>query len=404
MASMTLTAFDAALKEYYTKDKIENMVYKNNPLLTIISKMEDFVGDALPIPVLYGNPQGRSATFATASTNKAASKLVKFVLTRVKNYGLADIDREVILASKGNAGSFMDALTTEIDGVMHNLSRNLAIDLYRAGTGAICRVNNSSFATTLLDLVTDADAVNFEVGQVLVLDDADGGGTVRTGTLTVTAVDAEATSDQITLSGNISSGVSAVAQNDYIFVEGDYDLKIKGLQAWIPNSAPAATSFFGVDRTVHSRLGGLRYDGSALVIDEALINAASKVGRQGGKPDYCFMPFEQFSNLEKTLGSRVVYETVGEGELGFSAIVLRAPTGNIKIVADQNCPANRAFMLQMDTWNLYSLGPSPHMFEDEDGLRILRNATTDSYEVRCGYYANLGCKAPGYNCNISLAS
>jgi hypothetical protein len=33
MASgLNLTAFNAALKEHYTNDRVEDMVYKNNPL------------------------------------------------------------------------------------------------------------------------------------------------------------------------------------------------------------------------------------------------------------------------------------------------------------------------------------------------------------------------------------
>ena len=66
---LDLTSFAPALKSYYTRDKVENMVYKDNPFLAMVPKMEDFFGANLPIPIIYGNPTGRSAAFATAQAN-----------------------------------------------------------------------------------------------------------------------------------------------------------------------------------------------------------------------------------------------------------------------------------------------------------------------------------------------
>ena len=59
-------------------------------------------------------------------------------------------------------------------------------------------------------------------------------------------------------------------------------------------------------------------------------------------------------------------------------------------------------MLQMDTWKLYSLGKAPKIL-DHDSLKMLRESSSDAVEVRVGYYAQLGCKCPGYNVNIKLA-
>ena len=68
--ALDLTTFAAALKQHYTTDMVENMVYKDNPLLALIPKYEQFGGENLKLPIKYGIPQGRSATFATAQSNK----------------------------------------------------------------------------------------------------------------------------------------------------------------------------------------------------------------------------------------------------------------------------------------------------------------------------------------------
>jgi hypothetical protein len=400
--SLNLTTFAAALKQHYTNDRVENMVYKDNPLLAMISKMEQFGGKNLPIPIIYANPQGRSASFSTAQSNKGSSQLKDFVLTRDRDYSLASIDNETMEASKGDANAFLQAATVEIDGAIQSATRSLAISLYGTGSGSIGQVANGSFATTVLQLSDIESVTNFEVGQILQVSATDGGGSVRAGTLEVAGVDRDA--GTVTMTQNLSTGVAAIAQNDFIFVEGDYDAKIKGLRAWVPDSAPSSTPFFGVDRTSDVvRLAGVRYDGSAQPIEEALVDAAARVAREGGRPDHCFMSYDKFSDLEKALGSKVQYiDLKTKAEIGFRGMLINGPRGPIKIIPDQNCPSDRAFMLQMDVWKLYSLGKAPRIL-DSDGLKMLREASADAVEVRVGYYGQLGCRAPGWNANIKLS-
>ena len=64
--SQTVTTFDPLLKEHYDGQMVETLVYRDNPLLAAIPKKEDFGGRNYPLPVIYGNPQNRSATFSNA--------------------------------------------------------------------------------------------------------------------------------------------------------------------------------------------------------------------------------------------------------------------------------------------------------------------------------------------------
>lgn len=399
--SLDLTTFAAALKQHYTNDMVENMVYKDNPLLALMPKYEQFGGENLKLPIKTGIPQGRSSNFATAQANKTNTQLRAFLLTRDRDYSLASIDNETIEASKGNSNAFMEAATTEIDGAIESATRSLAIAMYGTGSGTIGQVAAGSTGTTF-QLKNVEDVTNFEIGMELVVSVANGGGVVKSGSVTVVGVDRDngvITVDPLTA----IDGGSGVATDDFVFVEGDYDSKIKGLRAWIPDSAPTSTAFFGVDRTADStRLGGIRYDGSDEPIEEALISAASRVAREGGKPDYCFMSYSKFADLEKALGSKVQYiDAHANAEIGFRGMLIHGPRGSIKVIADQNCPDDRAFMLSMSYWKLYSLGKCPKIL-DSDGLKFLRESNADAVEVRVGYYAQLGCRAPGYNANIKL--
>ena len=394
-----MTTFAAALKQHYTNERIENMVYKDNPFLAMVAKYEDFGGENLKLPIKYGIPQGRSATFSDAQANKTNTQLKAFLLTRQADYSLASIANETIEASKGNANAFMEAATVEIDGAIESATRSLAIACFGDGSGAIGQVlaTTSSVATFTLKQIDDV--TNFEVGMQLKLNATKTGssGTLSTA-VTVDGINRD--TGVITLSASAS-----LTANHFIYQEGDYDAKIKGLNAWVPSSAPGSTdSFFGVNRSADAtRLGGIRFDGSSLPIEEALIGGASRVAREGGKPDVCFMNYSNFADLEKALGSKVSYVDVkASPEIGFRGILIHGPRGPIKVIPDQNCPKDVAFMLQMDVWKLYSLGKAPKIL-DSDGLKFLRDSSADSVEVRVGYYAQLGCRGPGYNVRIALA-
>ena len=394
-----MTTFAAALKQHYTNERIENMVYKDNPFLAMVAKYEDFGGENLKLPIKYGIPQGRSATFSDAQANKTNTQLKAFLLTRQADYSLASIANETIEASKGNANAFMEAATVEIDGAIESATRSLAIACFGDGSGAIGQVlaTTSSVATFTLKQIDDV--TNFEVGMQLKLNATKTGssGTLSTA-VTVDGINRD--TGVITLSASAS-----LTANHFIYQEGDYDAKIKGLNAWVPSSAPGSTdSFFGVNRSSDAtRLGGIRFDGSSLPIEEALIGGASRDAREGGKPDVCFMNYSNFADLEKALGSKVSYVDVkASPEIGFRGILVHGPRGPIKVIPDQNCPKDVAFMLQMDVWKLYSLGKAPKIL-DSDGLKFLRDSSADSVEVRVGYYAQLGCRGPGYNVRIALA-
>lgn len=407
--ALDLTSFDAALKQHYTADRVEDMVYKRNPFMAIVPKMEDFGGRNLPIPIIYGNPQGRSKTFSNAKTRGAAtsSKLTDFVLTRVHDYSIATIDNETLEASKGDQNAFMTAAKTEIDGAINSLTRSLAVNTFRDSSSAIGQVNAtpSNATTWTLTLKQSSDVTNFELGQIINIWSAKSGGTQRSSdgsdvSWEIVAVDRDA--GTITLDGTYS-GSGTIVANDYIFVEGDRGLGISGLADWVPDSAPTSTLFFQVDRSVDkTRLGGLRMDGSALPIEEALIEADAKVNREGFYLDHFFMNPKKLGDLKKALGTKVQYVNVqANARVSFTGVQVDGEKGPITVLGDFNCPYDHCYGLAMEYWKLYSLGKAVRVI-DTDGLQMLRQADADGVEVRYGFYGNLGCRAPGSNIVITF--
>jgi hypothetical protein len=412
--SATTTTYADALKEYYTKARLANLFYGDAPLLANLKKSPKFPGSKLIVPTRYGIAQGVSATFATAKALSAStsSLIERFELTRVKKYVFATIENELLKASKGDEGSFVEALTEEIDSALLCGKRRLAWDAYRGGWGKVGVIGSVSGSD--ITLATTEDVVGFEKGMEIVFSSAESTATLRSATtLQVTAVNRA--TGVITCSAGITS-ITNTTTGDYIFYAGDRQnsatpsrLCLSGTEAWIPQSAPSTATFHAVDRTLDiTRLAGQRIDGRGAPVHEALIEARVQIGREGGKPTHVFLNHTYWAKLEKELGTKVRYSNdvaKNGANIGFNAIELVGPAGGIKVIADAYCPADTAFMLDMESWKMHFLDDMFSNVGDGggDGLEILRDADADQFESRWAFYGNLGCDAPGHNANVRLA-
>ena len=420
----------AALKELYTDDKdyMRDLVYKENPFLALLPKNESpdgFAGKYIPVPLEYGNPQGRSHSFANAQAQQTATSLVSFFVYVIQDYQLVTITNLLMEQTKSNAGAFVDAAKLQIDGGIRNITNNLAFELFGSGTatrGISSAASSQAGVTvggTVLPLTQANSIVAFEVGALLVASATDGGAP-STDTVMVVSVDRDAgiitgTASAATLSANWAIG-SAPA---YLTISGDLPLTgatstgsflaLSGLAAWIPSTSPASNdSFWGVNRSSDpTRLAGIRYNAAAYTIEEGITNALALLNREGGKPDLGVMDFASYAALVNSLGAKVQYVQVkhDEVEVAFEGITFQSAYGRITILADRSCPPQTCYLLTMDTFKLRSLGKVPHILTyGMEGLEGLRVGNADALEIRIGYYGNLICSAPGWNAVVSLSA
>lgn len=311
-----------------------------------------------------------------------------------------------MLASRTDKMSFLEGAKLVIDGAIRSVTNSLASALFRTGTGTIGKIGTIS--SGVITLTNAADVVQFEVNQVLQANATDGG-SPRAALGYVIAVNRTAGTVTVASSGLGGSAAtpSGWTAADFLLVQGDNNLKIKGLAAWLPATAPTTgDNFFGVDRSQDvTRLAGVRYDGSAQSIEEAVIDASSLLAREGGKPDVCITNFASYAALEKSLGSKVQYvDMKGPAEIAFRGIMINGANSMIKVFPDRNCQAQTAYLLQMNSWTLNSLGDAPQILRYGDGLEMLRVSNADAGEIRVGYYAMLSTNAPGFNSNVTLSA
>jgi len=412
MAFLDLTAMNAALKELYDGQVVEDLVYADNPFLAMLKKNTDFGGKYKPIPIVTGVSQGRSASFANAQTNQSAVQIESFFLTRLSDYSIATIDNQTMLASATDKMSFLEGAKLVIDGAIRSITLSLSSSIFRDGTGTIGQI--STIASGVIQLAAVSDVVQFEVNQTLEARTTSGGSTVSGDALGyVVAVNRNNGQITVALSmgGSPATPANWVASN-FLNVQGDSNAKISGLAAWLPgtdSTVNLATPFYGVTRSVdRTRLAGVVYDGSTQSIEEALIDASSLLAREGGKPNVAIMNYQSYAALEKSLGSKVQYIEAKPADsesasIAFRGIMINGAASLIKVFPDRNCQPQTCYLLQMESWALESLGDAPQILRYGDGLEMLRVYNADAGEVRVGYYANLRTNAPGWNANVKLS-
>jgi hypothetical protein len=404
---LNMTAANAVLKELYTDQVLQNMIYKDNPFLAMIPKNTDFGGKYKPIPIIISTSQGNSNTFATAQANISAGTLKSFLLTSTSDYAIAQIDNRTMLSAKTDKMSFIQTAKLLVDGAIRAATNRAAFALFGDGTGTIGLI--SDITSGVITLSSAQTVTQFEVNQVLACGTSSGG-TQRAAKGYVISVNRGAGTVTVsTTLGGTAATPTGWTNTEYLTTDGDLNAKMSGLAAWLPTTAPTASdSFYGVNRFADvTRLGGVRYSGATTgeTLEETIISASSLVAREGGRPNKLITNYTTYAALEKSLGSKVQYVTeefVNNPVINFRGIKVSGANTTIDVFPDRSCQGTKGYLLQMDTWALEGLGDVPMILKYGDGLDMLRVYNADSSELRVGAYGNVACNAPGWNCNITF--
>jgi hypothetical protein len=432
------TSSVAVLKELYVdnSDYLRDLVYAKNPTMALMPKNESsdgLAGKYIPVPIQYGNGQGRSHTFLNAQGNQSPNQYSSFFVYVVQDYQLVTITNLLIEQTQSNAGAFVDEMKRQVDGGIKNLSNNMAFELFGSGTATRgvtgTAVTNPSTGVYQFTLANPQDVVQFEVNMTIQASATDGGAVIPTATPATPDLGLVTSVNRATgvIQFSIVQGAPQTnwASGSYITVQGDIPpaggsgsgpigqtgsyLAASGLSAWVPATSPASTdSFWGVNRSVDpTRLAGLRYDATSYSIEEGVVNALGFANREGADPDTMILSFQSYTALENALGAKVQYVDVKheEANIAFEGIRFHSAYGYVTVLADRSAQPQTGWCLSMDSWKLRSLGKAPHILTyGLEGLEGLRVGNSDALEVRVGAYYNYVCNAPGYNLRIALSA
>lgn len=404
------TNWSTVLKNLW-KDDFQELYYGDSPLLGMLPKRTDFVGNTFYVPIQFGQVAGISADFSTARTNASAPKFDQFGISNVADlFGVFQVDHKLIQLSKNDKGSIVRALEAHSKSTMKKLKRVQCALLYGNGGGSIGRLTSSVNVNSNAMTFTSRRALRYiDIGDKLEFSSADGAtGTLRSGQATVTAIDPE--SNAITVAGtNAAGNVSGLAVSDYVFLQNIHGntsslVVMKGLETYVPASASDVGTLWGLDRTKDKqKLGGVRVGGKGRLIHEAVQNAIRAVSDFGGKTTHIFLSTKDFLDLTLALGTQAQRTTETAQSVGYSGIEFAGPSSSrVKAFPDPDCPENIVWGLNLESWCLHSAGDFPDFLMFDRKFEVMDSS--NALEGRIGGYPQLWCDAPGYNFRLDLTA
>ena len=365
MAISTNDNIKALLKVYY-KDGVENLMFRNSPVLKKLQKNR-IEGKTYNFSAMYGRGGAVAGDFTKAKNLAASvSKNVEFAVEPGQVFSVYTMNAKEVQASMTRRGAYMKVAGAKMFAASEGFRKTLAAALYGRGFGELCFAPGSVEFTqdTAADITLPMDAVmKIDIGSELVIKTSVAGdSTAIKATLTVNAI----TGTKVNVT---PSATYETAATDVICLSGSMDasgapLLPVGLGGWLPavgSRSGAAwqtyinAKFFNVERkAAPDRLAGAFYaeaSSTAKKVD-AIQALLMQVRRQGSLADIIVLNDEDFLALSAEIATTNTYFTQTstteskKAAIGFSDFSASFSTNFIEnIVDDPYCPKGEFFIL-----------------------------------------------------------
>lgn len=365
MAISTNDNIKALLKVYY-KDGVENLMFRNSPLLKKLQKNR-IEGKTYNFSAMYGRGGAVAGDF-TKARNLAASvsKNVEFAVEPGQVFSVYTMNAKEVQASVTKRGAYMKVAGAKMFAASEGFRKTLAASLYGRGYGELCFAPASVSLTqdTAADITLPMDAImKIDVGSELVIK---------------TSVAGDSTSIKATLSVNAITGTKVnvtpsatyeTAATDVICLAGSIDasgapLLPVGLGGWLPAVGSRSglawqtyinAKFFNVERkAAPDRLAGAFYAESSSIAKktDAVEALLMQVRRQGSLADMIVMNDEDWLAMSAEIATSNTYFTqtstkeAKKAAIGFDSFAASFSTNYVEnIIDDPYCPKGEFFIL-----------------------------------------------------------
>jgi hypothetical protein len=365
MAVTTNDSIKALLKIYY-KDGVENLMFRNSPVLKKLQKNR-IEGKTYNFSAMYGRGGAVAGDFTKAKTlASTVSKNVEFAVEPGQVFSVYTMNAKEVQASVTKRGAYMKVAGAKMFAASEGFRKTLACSLYGRGFGELCFAPASVELTedTPADITLPMDAImKIDIGSELVIK---------------TSVAGDSTSVKATLTVNQINGTSVnvtpsatyeTASTDVICLSGSMDasgapLLPVGLGGWLPAvgsrsgatwNTYIATKFFGVDRKVApDRLGGAFYAESSSTAKktDAVQALLMQVRRQGSLADMIVLNDEDWLAMSAEIATSNTYFTQTSTKekksatIGFDSFASSFSTNYVEnVIDDPYCPKGEFFIL-----------------------------------------------------------
>lgn len=405
--------FLEALKKTYTTDKLRAKFELNHPFMKMIKKeaISEGQNHTYAIGLTYGSGFGNSLSTvlagSAAGNPSSGAKMANVTVNTGDDYAVIELDSKFLARSKKADAAFADQLKYQIDRQLEGLGNvvakklmgdgygTLTTGVLTAGGAALTAASYTTFSVPVsaTKYLTEGMRLSFGASGVI---DVNGSNLTtitsfneETGVVICSSFTITATATECGLAGIYGQTTNA-----------------SGLEAWIPLTAPGASTAVGplistsVNRSLHlMRLSGHRYSSTSRPIDESVFILAERMQERGYRPDVCLVSYNTFNKIAAKQWNKIVPNNIPDAEkLGLQRLGIQTAEGVIPFVCDSSMKDDRGYLLTKDTWRMVHLSSSiPERITDAAGNDNLFEGTGDAVQIRYRAWWNLKCVEPAAN-------
>ena len=404
----TFTDVSDILKEYYLGPVAEQL---NNEILLLSrlnSRSEDLVGKRAYVPLHVSRSGGIGARAEAAALPAAGNQQYDKAVYDLKYlYGRVQVTGPAMAKTKSEAGAFLQALKSELDGVRNDLQKDLARQVYGAGTAFIAQAGTTTSSTTVvLNAAAGKEAIRkgqlyagmlVDIGTVADVD------TIAAGR-EITAVDYA--NNTITISGAAVTTTSShfvsragAAIDGGATAAGSRSNEVDGIRRIVNDVAPTSGSntFGEIDPFAKTFWDNKRITSVGAIALDDLQQGMNLVRLEGGSPSVMVTSMGVQREIYGLLEDQVRY--VDPESLNYSAGFRTLEYAGMPIVSDIDAPYGKLYMLDESTMKVFS--DQDWHFLDADGQTLRQVSGYDAFEAIMTRYMNLGVTKRSNQCVLT---
>lgn len=379
---ITIDSANNILKTVYLDVISNHLNYKTNAFYNKVKMGSEFVeGSEITCLGRYGVHGGiGGGTDGGTLPVAGGNNYVKYKASLANIFGNVEISDKLLRVTNGNAGSLVNVLNSEMEGLLDSAKFNFARMLFQDGTGTLCKIGTMTNVTSRTTFPVSTTKHVME-GMIV---DIYSGTTKTVSSNKITSVDR--TNNTITLGTSVSNDVT-IAANDVVALQNSYKKELFGLGYLFDSTI---TDFYGLTRANYSHLMPSTLSVSTNVTADGIQQMLDKIDeRSGNDIDLIITSYAMrrnyFSNLSSTR-SNVDYMNL---DGGFKAISYNG----IPLIADRFCPDSKMYFLNTADFKLQQLGDWSWI-ESNDGKVLRQVDNKAAFAATLVKYANLLCVKP----------
>ena len=371
--AVTINSAENVLKSVYLNVLANQLNTNANPLLAKIKQTDAGVwGKEIIKLAPYGINGGVGAGSETGALPTAGgNNYVQFKTTLKNLFGKIELSDKAIRASQNVAGSFVNLLNDEMEGLINASKFNLGRMLYGDGSGLLATATASTETTITVD-----DARNLIEGMIV---DIYIGNTPAFTSKRITFVDRTTNTVHF---ANLNTAVDTGAK---LYVQGSKGNEITGLEAIFGQG-----ELYGLSRADHPWLKPYVQSESVQMDDIMLQNAIDKIEDKGGS-EIDFIACSR--DVRKAYQQYLQYYRRNVDVTKLEGGALAITFNGIPVVADKFIKDGTAYLLSTKDFALHQLGDWTWL-ESDDGKILKQNPGYPTYSATLVKYADLICDRP----------